>query len=83
MSQDLDYYELLQVSATAEPETIHRVYRLLAQRYHPDNQQSGSDDVARKEPRGLRQSRSRVSWLSSTAQQHKWTEPPEATCGST
>jgi curved DNA-binding protein CbpA len=44
MSQDLDYYELLQVSATAEPETIHRVYRLLAQRYHPDNQQSGSDE---------------------------------------
>jgi curved DNA-binding protein CbpA len=43
MSQDLDYYELLQVSQTAEPETIHRVYRLLAQRYHPDNQQSGSE----------------------------------------
>ena len=43
MSQDLDYYELLQVSATAEPETIHRVYRLLAQRYHPDNQQSGNE----------------------------------------
>ena len=44
MSQDVDYYELLQVSATAEPETIHRVYRLLAQRYHPDNQQSGSEE---------------------------------------
>lgn len=42
MPQDLDYYELLQVSPTAEPETIHRVYRLLAQRYHPDNQHSGS-----------------------------------------
>jgi curved DNA-binding protein CbpA len=37
-----DYYELLQVSPAAEPETIHRVYRLLAQRYHPDNQQSGN-----------------------------------------
>jgi len=44
MSQDLDYYELLQVSSTAEPETIHRVYRLLAQRYHPDNQQSGNTE---------------------------------------
>ena len=42
MSQDLDYYELLQVNPAAEPETIHRVYRLLAQRYHPDNQQSGN-----------------------------------------
>ena len=37
-----DYYELLQISPSAEPETIHRVYRLLAQRYHPDNQQSGN-----------------------------------------
>jgi curved DNA-binding protein CbpA len=38
-----DYYELLQISPNAEPETIHRVYRLLAQRYHPDNQHSGDD----------------------------------------
>lgn len=36
-----DYYELMQISPNAEPETIHRVYRLLAQRYHPDNQVSG------------------------------------------
>lgn len=38
-----DYYELLQISANAEPETIHRVYRMLAQRYHPDNQLSGNE----------------------------------------
>src|SRR5262245_15217682 len=37
-----DYYETLQISANAEPETIHRVYRLLAQRFHPDNQQTGN-----------------------------------------
>jgi curved DNA-binding protein CbpA len=36
-----DYYELLQISPNAEPETIHRVYRLLAQRYHPDNLHTG------------------------------------------
>lgn len=36
-----DYYELLQISPNAEPETIHRVYRLLAQRFHPDNQETG------------------------------------------
>ncbi len=36
-----DYYELMQISPSAEPETIHRVYRLLAQRYHPDNGQTG------------------------------------------
>jgi curved DNA-binding protein CbpA len=38
----IDYYELLQVSPSAELETIHRVYRMLAQRYHPDNQESGN-----------------------------------------
>lgn len=36
-----DYYELLQVHPKADQETIHRVYRLFAQRYHPDNQESG------------------------------------------
>ena len=41
-TQPLDYYELLQVSPTADIETIHRVYRLLAQRFHPDNQQTGN-----------------------------------------
>jgi curved DNA-binding protein CbpA len=39
-----DYYELLQVSSGAEPETINRVYRLLAQRYHPDNHESGNEE---------------------------------------
>ena len=39
-----DYYELLQISSSAEPETINRVYRLLAQRYHPDNKESGNED---------------------------------------
>jgi curved DNA-binding protein CbpA len=39
----LDCYELLQVSPTAEPDTIHRIYRLLAQRFHPDNRETGDD----------------------------------------
>jgi curved DNA-binding protein CbpA len=38
-----DYYEVLQISPNAEPETVHRVYRLLAQRFHPDNHETGSD----------------------------------------
>ena len=33
----VDYYEVLQVSQNAEPETIHRVYRIMAARFHPDN----------------------------------------------
>ena len=40
----VDYYELLQVNPNAEQETIDRVYRLLAQRFHPDNQQTGDED---------------------------------------
>jgi curved DNA-binding protein CbpA len=39
----IDYYEVLQVSTGAEPETINRVYRMLAQRFHPDNQQTGNE----------------------------------------
>jgi curved DNA-binding protein CbpA len=38
-----DYYELLQVSPSADQETIDRVYRMLAQRFHPDNQQTGNE----------------------------------------
>ena len=41
---NVDYYEVLQVSANAEPDTIHRIYRLLAQRFHADNQESGDSD---------------------------------------
>ena len=40
---ETDYYEILQISANAEPETVHRVYRLLAQRFHPDNRETGND----------------------------------------
>lgn len=40
----LDYYEVLQVSTSAEPETINRVFRLLAQRFHPDNQTTGNQE---------------------------------------
>ena len=40
-STTIDYYEVLQASPTAEPEIIHRIYRLLAQRFHPDNQETG------------------------------------------
>ena len=41
--KDVDYYDVLQVSTAAEPETINRVFRLLAQRFHPDNQQTGNE----------------------------------------
>jgi len=36
-----DYYEFLQISPKAEPDTIHRIYRFLAARLHPDNPDTG------------------------------------------
>ncbi len=40
----VDYYEVLQVSQAADSETVERVYRLLAKRYHPDNTTTGDVD---------------------------------------
>jgi curved DNA-binding protein CbpA len=40
----VDFYELLQISPNAEAETIQRVYRMLAARYHPDNPHTGHKD---------------------------------------
>src|ERR1700692_1678146 len=39
-----DYYEFLQISPNAEPDTIHRVYRFLAVRLHPDNPKTGDPE---------------------------------------
>jgi curved DNA-binding protein CbpA len=39
-----DHYEVLQVSPNADRETIERVFRHLAKRYHPDNLESGNTD---------------------------------------
>lgn len=43
----IDYYELLQISPNADVETIHRVYRYLATRFHPDNPASGNPEQFR------------------------------------
>jgi curved DNA-binding protein len=40
-SDFIDYYELLQISPNAELETVERVFKMLATRYHPDNSQTG------------------------------------------
>ncbi len=44
-SDFVDFYELMQISPHAELETIQRIYKMLATRYHPDNPQTG--DLAR------------------------------------
>jgi curved DNA-binding protein CbpA len=42
--QNPDLYEILEVSANASQETIERMFRYLAQRYHPDRQGTGDAD---------------------------------------
>jgi curved DNA-binding protein CbpA len=43
----IDYYEFLQISPHADADTIHRVYRYLAARLHPDNPESGDAEMFR------------------------------------
>src|SRR6202790_1629559 len=43
----VNYYDLFQINPRAELETIERVYRLLAARYHPDNQNHGEPERVR------------------------------------
>lgn len=45
ISEVRDLYEILQVSPRADRDTIERVFRYLANRYHPDNRETG--DVER------------------------------------
>ena len=37
-----DYYEVLEISPRANSETIDRIFRYFAQRYHPDNPDTGN-----------------------------------------
>ena len=43
-----DWYETLQISPNADADTVQRVFRLLAQKYHPDNQDTGDAERFRK-----------------------------------
>ncbi len=40
----IDFYEVMQISRLAEMETIRRVYRMMAARFHPDNPQTGDTE---------------------------------------
>jgi curved DNA-binding protein CbpA len=40
-SKFTDYYEILEISPNANSGTIERMFRYLAQRYHPDNRETG------------------------------------------
>ena len=47
-SDSVDYYEILQLSRNASPDTIQRVFRMLAKRYHPDNPETGNPELFRQ-----------------------------------
>lgn len=43
-----NFYDLLQISPHADTETVERVYRIFAQRYHPGNPVTGDEDRFRR-----------------------------------
>jgi DnaJ domain len=40
-TEEPDYYDVLQIGPQADSETIYRVYRIMAARFHPDNPETG------------------------------------------
>ena len=42
---ELDCYEVMQLSPNADMDTVQRVYRILAQRYHPDSIDTGNKEM--------------------------------------
>ena len=40
----IDYYEILQISPNANAETVERMFRYFARRYHPDNLETADRD---------------------------------------
>lgn len=40
-----DHYEILRLSAGSDAETIERVYKTLAKRFHPDNDKTGDAEI--------------------------------------
>jgi hypothetical protein len=45
LGSSVDNYEMLKVSRRADSDTIRRAYHSLAQRYHPDNFETGSQEL--------------------------------------
>jgi len=43
--EELDCYEIMQLNPRADDDTIHRVHRILAQRYHPDTPITGNSEL--------------------------------------
>lgn len=81
--QNRDLYELLEVSPHASQETIERMFRFLAQRYHPDRQGTGDAerfDQIVKAYKTLKEPESRATYDSShkTNLDYQWSLVEEA-----
>jgi len=79
----IDYYEILQLSQGADQETIDRVYRLLAKRYHPDNKNTGDAqkfDALVKAYRALSDPERRADYDAKyeAGNSHQWNNFPHA-----
>ncbi len=79
----IDYYEILQLSQGADQETIDRVYRLLAKRYHPDNKNTGDAkkfDALVKAYRALSDPEKRADYDAKyeAGNSHQWNNFPHA-----
>ena len=48
MSNQEDYYSLLELNQNSSPEDIKRNYKNLARKYHPDNKDTGSEEIFKK-----------------------------------
>jgi len=73
----IDYYETMQVSPNADFETIERVYRILAKRYHPDNNHTGDAEKFRMLAEAFRvlsdsEKRAAYDVKYERAQAHRW-----------
>lgn len=49
-----DFYETLEVNPAASLDTVHKIYRILAQRVHPDNPESGNEEQFKRLIRAYR-----------------------------
>lgn len=83
-----DYYELMQISPAASPEVIHRVYRILAQQWHPDNRETGDAAAFRAlnaayHTLGDPVSRAAYDQQHEAARRHRWRifDSPQSTHG--
>jgi len=76
-----DYYEFLEISPQATQETIHRVYRFLAARYHPDHATGDLEKFSQLTAayRILSDPTRRAEYNAQRAARHSSTQPPLST----